>query len=229
MKIVIALAVVLALAAAGRWALTPGCRLPRHRVRHTRLRLHLRLHPGRGYATCFELWLRWGRLAAFRRSGRIRPSLSAWQRMRHAAGAFGAGGPGAVPAPAGGAAGGAPAADGPAPHLQDRPARQRRAALSGAGDLHHHQGRRVRPHLRRPRRHRAGARVQPPIHRQRALHVLLVAAAGLRGPGGGDPPRRRVRPGRLPEGRRGRHLLVGQGLATTCGPTSTPPPWPART
>jgi type IV secretion system protein VirD4 len=81
-KIVIALAVILALAAVGKWALTPGCRLPRHRVRHTRLRLHLRLHPGRGYATCLELWLRWGRLAAFRRSGRTRPSLGIWQRMR---------------------------------------------------------------------------------------------------------------------------------------------------
>ena len=51
-------------------------------MRHIRLRLHLRLHPGRGYATCVELWLRWGRLAAFRRSGRTRPSLTAWQRMR---------------------------------------------------------------------------------------------------------------------------------------------------
>jgi type IV secretory pathway TraG/TraD family ATPase VirD4 len=84
-KIVIALAVILlilSLASFGKWALAPGCRLPRHRVRHTRLRLHLRLHPGRGYATCFELWLRWGRLAAFRRSGRTRPSLTVWQRMR---------------------------------------------------------------------------------------------------------------------------------------------------
>jgi type IV secretion system protein VirD4 len=81
-KIVIVLAVVLALAAFAKWALAPGRRLPRHRVRQTRLRLHLRLHPGRGYATCFELWLRWGRNAAFRRSGRIRPSLTVRQRMR---------------------------------------------------------------------------------------------------------------------------------------------------
>ncbi len=28
----------------------------------------------------FELWLRWGRFAAFRKSGRIRPSLPSWQR-----------------------------------------------------------------------------------------------------------------------------------------------------
>ena len=80
MKIVIGLAVILALAAVAKWAFTPGCHLPRHRVRHTRLRLHLRLYPGRGYATCGELWLRWGRLAAFRRSARIRPSLPAWLR-----------------------------------------------------------------------------------------------------------------------------------------------------
>ena len=39
-----------------------------------RLRLHLRLHPGKGLPT-FSLWLRWGRLAALRRSARIRPSL----------------------------------------------------------------------------------------------------------------------------------------------------------
>jgi type IV secretion system protein VirD4 len=79
-KIIIALAVILALAAAGKWALTPGRCLPRHRIRHMRLRLHLRLPPGRGYATWFELWLRWGRCAAFRRSARVRPSLSIWQR-----------------------------------------------------------------------------------------------------------------------------------------------------
>jgi type IV secretory pathway TraG/TraD family ATPase VirD4 len=80
MKIVLILALILTLAAVAKWAFAPGRRLPRHRVRHTRARLHLRLHPGRGYATVAELWLRWGRLAAFRRSARIRPSLIAWQR-----------------------------------------------------------------------------------------------------------------------------------------------------
>ena len=44
-------------------------------------RLHLRLHPGKGFATVVGLWLRWGRLAALRRSGRIRRSLPLWQRM----------------------------------------------------------------------------------------------------------------------------------------------------
>jgi type IV secretory pathway TraG/TraD family ATPase VirD4 len=79
-KIVILLAVILTLAAAVKWAVAPGRRLPAHRVRHLRARLHLRLHPGRGYAAVAELWWRWGRLAAYRRSKRIRPSLACWQR-----------------------------------------------------------------------------------------------------------------------------------------------------
>ena len=64
-----------------RWCFGPHTRLPRFRVRYLRLRLHLRLHPGRGHATVFELWLRWGRLAAFRRSARSRRSLPAWRRL----------------------------------------------------------------------------------------------------------------------------------------------------
>ena len=66
-----------------KWAFLPSLpyrRLPRHRVRQLRLRLRLRLHPGPGQATLPELWLRWGRLAAFRRSGRARRSMSWWQR-----------------------------------------------------------------------------------------------------------------------------------------------------
>jgi type IV secretory pathway TraG/TraD family ATPase VirD4 len=63
-----------------RWCFAPSSHLPRYRIRHMRLRLHLRLHPGRGHATGFELWLRWGRFAAFRRSRRSRPSLSIWRR-----------------------------------------------------------------------------------------------------------------------------------------------------
>jgi type IV secretion system protein VirD4 len=59
----------------------PGRRLPRHRVRRTRIRLHLRLHPGPGFASAFECWLRWGRLASFRGSRRARPSLSFWHRL----------------------------------------------------------------------------------------------------------------------------------------------------
>ena len=50
----------------------PSRYLPGNRARHLRIRLHLRLHPGKGFAHVFSLWLRWGRLAALRRSGRIR-------------------------------------------------------------------------------------------------------------------------------------------------------------
>ena len=71
----------LLLAAALRWCFGPHRRLPRYRVRYLRLRLFLRLYPGPGHATVFELWLRWGRLAAFRRSGRARRSLPFWRRL----------------------------------------------------------------------------------------------------------------------------------------------------
>ena len=66
-----------------KWAFFPFIpwrRLPRHRVRYLRLRLRLRLHPGAGHASVAELYLRWGRLAVYLRSGRSRPSLSWRQR-----------------------------------------------------------------------------------------------------------------------------------------------------
>ena len=77
------LILVLVLAAAGTWAFLPARYLPGNRARHLRIRLHLRLHPGKGFATVFGLWLRWGRFAAFRKSGRVRRSLNPWQRARH--------------------------------------------------------------------------------------------------------------------------------------------------
>ena len=89
--------VILIIAASGilltclKWAFFPGLpcqRLPRHRVRHLRLRLHLGLHPGPGHATTAELWLRWGRLAAFRHSARTRRSLPWWQRVIAPASAY---------------------------------------------------------------------------------------------------------------------------------------------
>jgi type IV secretion system protein VirD4 len=64
-----------------KWAFFHGRRLPRHRVRHMRVRLRLRLHPGKGHATVFELWWRWGRLAIFRNSRRTRPSMTFIQRL----------------------------------------------------------------------------------------------------------------------------------------------------
>ena len=74
-KYAIALAVIVVLAAVVAWAFVPPRYLPGNRARHLRVRLHLRLHPGKGFAHLFSLWLRWGRLAALRRSARIRPSL----------------------------------------------------------------------------------------------------------------------------------------------------------
>lgn len=79
-KYAIALAVLIILAAAGSWAILPARYLPGNRGRYLRLRLRLRLHPGKGFATAFDLHLRWGRLAALRRSGRIRRSLPLWVR-----------------------------------------------------------------------------------------------------------------------------------------------------
>ena len=75
LKYAIALAIVLILAASFAWAFLPARYLPGHRARHLRIRLHLRLHPGKGFATIVSLWLRWGRLAVLRRSARIRPAL----------------------------------------------------------------------------------------------------------------------------------------------------------
>jgi type IV secretion system protein VirD4 len=81
LKYAIALAILIVLAAAFTWAFLPARYLPGNRARHLRIRLHLRLHPGKGFAHTFSLWLRWGRLATLRRSGRIRPSLPLWYRI----------------------------------------------------------------------------------------------------------------------------------------------------
>ena len=56
-KYAIALAVLLAVAVLVSWAFLPARYLPSNRVRYLRLRLHLRLHPGKGFATIFGLWL----------------------------------------------------------------------------------------------------------------------------------------------------------------------------
>ena len=74
-KLAIALAVVLIIAAFATWAFLPARHLPGNRARHLRIRLHLRLHPGKGFAHMFTLHLRWSRFAALRRSSRIRPAL----------------------------------------------------------------------------------------------------------------------------------------------------------
>ena len=74
-KLAILLAVVLIVAAFAAWAFLPARHLPGNRARHLRVRLHLRLHPGKGFAHLFSLWLRWSRFAVLRRSGQIRPEL----------------------------------------------------------------------------------------------------------------------------------------------------------
>jgi type IV secretion system protein VirD4 len=66
-----------------RWAWWPQRHLPGNRVRYMNLRSHLRLHPGRGFATVVELWWHWGKWSVLRKSGRMRPDLSWWQRLRH--------------------------------------------------------------------------------------------------------------------------------------------------
>jgi len=76
----VVLAGVIVASSLGSWAWLPARYLPGNRVRALRVRLHLRLHPGKGFATVFGLHVRWGRLAALRRSGRIRRSLPLWVR-----------------------------------------------------------------------------------------------------------------------------------------------------
>jgi hypothetical protein len=80
--LVLGLALVLRLA---WWAFAPNGNLPQHRVRHQRIRVWLRLHPGRGHATALELHRRWGRLASFRESSRTRRSLPLRERLLHPA------------------------------------------------------------------------------------------------------------------------------------------------
>ena len=58
-KLTIALVVVLIVAASAAWAFLPARHLPGNRARHLRIRLHLRLHPGKGFAHAFSLHLRW--------------------------------------------------------------------------------------------------------------------------------------------------------------------------
>jgi type IV secretion system protein VirD4 len=74
------LAALLALAFA-RWAFLPAKYVPRFRIRTMQLRVILRLHPGRGFASLPELWWNWGRWAAYRESGRTRPTLTRRQRI----------------------------------------------------------------------------------------------------------------------------------------------------
>jgi hypothetical protein len=52
----VALAILLAVAAFLSWAFLPARYLPGNRARSLRLRLHLRLHPGKGFGTPRQVW-----------------------------------------------------------------------------------------------------------------------------------------------------------------------------
>ncbi len=87
MRLFIALIVVLLMFALvfwfAKWAWWPSRALPGNRIRHQRVRLHLRLHPGRGHATVIELFWHWSRWASWRLSRKARPSLPARHRLRY--------------------------------------------------------------------------------------------------------------------------------------------------
>ena len=170
-------------------------RLPRFRVRHLRLRLRLRLHPGRGHATVPSSCGCGGagsRPSAA--SGRSRRSLPAWRAAAAAR-------PSTRCSWAGRTTGTgcgcrwrstcvvmAPPADG-----QDRAAGQGHPALPRPGGLDHDQARRVRADLRHPvagaARCTCSTRSRSAACRPRSGGTRSTAA----GPGGRDPPRRRVR------------------------------------
>jgi type IV secretion system protein VirD4 len=76
-----AVVAMLLLLAFARWAFLPAKYVPRFRIRTMQLRVILRLHAGRGFASLPELWWNWGRWAAYRESGRTRPTLTRRQRI----------------------------------------------------------------------------------------------------------------------------------------------------
>ena len=215
-----------------RWCFGPHSHLPRFRVRYLRLRLHLRLHPGRGHASVFELWLRWGRLAAFRRSGRSRPSLpvvAAAGRSpdEHSACGWAGRSTGtgcAVPLEE------HLLIDGPAADLQDRacwPASSCTTPARWSSTTTKHDVFQLTSGIRS--RLRPGARVQPAAGRRGAVDVPVEP--------GRTGARTRRRRSAAPTGSRTRSTCPAprtprSGPArppTTCGACSTPPRWRAGT
>jgi len=190
LKLAVALVVVVSLTAFAAWAFLPARHLPGNRARHLRIRLHLRLHPGKGFAHAVSLWLRWSRFAALRRSGRIRRTLPLWYRILDPAGhsVF---------------LGRAHYRHGLRVPLEEHllvmaPPRTYKTAFladvilrypgpviatTTKADLHHLTGA-----VRAARGPRPGTRLQPPAHRRRPLHIPLVPGRRLPGPGHRDPP-----------------------------------------
>ena len=111
-KLAILLVIVLIVAGFASWAFLPARYLPGNRARHLRIRLHLRLHPGKGFAHVFSLWLRWSPLRgpAPLRPDPPRPALAV--QLAGPGRALGVPRPRPVPARPAGPAGGALAGDG---------------------------------------------------------------------------------------------------------------------
>ena len=212
-KYAILLAVVLVLAVVfAAWAFLPARHLPGNRARHLRIRLHLRLHPGKGFAHALQPV---AALVPLRGPAPLRPDPPRPPTALQPAGsgrALGVPRPCPLPAPAARPARRAPARHGPAADLQDRVPGRRDHRVPRPGHRHHHQTRHLRPDQRGACAPRSGARLQPAAHRRRPVHLLLVAHRRMRGPGHRHPPRRRVRVRRVAEGRGGRLVLVRQGL-----------------
>jgi len=71
--LLMAAAFLLGLLKFSKWAFWPRHELPRHRVRHMKMRLFCKLHPGRGHATIFELWRAWSSRASAEKDRHARP------------------------------------------------------------------------------------------------------------------------------------------------------------
>ena len=229
LKYAIALAIVIVAAAAFAWAFLPARYLPGNRARHLRIRLHLRLHPGKGFAHAFSLWLRWGRFAALRRSGRIRALLPLWYRI-------------ADPAAHSVFLGRA--------HYRHRlrvpleehllvmaPPRTYKTAFL-ADVILRYPGPVIATTTKADIYHLTSAvrAERGRVHVFNPQHIGGVPSTfcwspvdGMRGPGHRDPPRRRVRVRRVRR-RASRTARSGPPRpVTTCAATSTPPRWPATT
>ena len=207
----ILLAILLIVAAFASWAFLPARYLPGNRARYLRVRLHLRLHPGKGFAHVFSLHLRWGRLAALRRSARIRPSLPLRYRLidsrEHAV-----------------FLGRAHYRHGLRVPLEEyvlvmAPPRTYKTAFLADVILRYPGP--VIATTTKPDIYALTGAVRAglgPVHVFNPqhiggvpVHLLLVPGRRLPGPGHRDPPRGCVRVRRLPERRGRRHVLVGQG------------------
>ena len=70
---IVAIAATYGLFRFAKWAWWPRHELPRHRVRHQHIRLFLRLHPGRGHATAWEIWRHWSARASANKDRYARP------------------------------------------------------------------------------------------------------------------------------------------------------------